>query len=125
MLSMSTPILVVDDSAMARKMLIKALPSSWDVEITQAVNGKEAVEAYRLGKGEVIFLDLQMPEMDGYQVLEQIRKEDFNTFVIVVSADVQPLAQQRVKEMGAIAFVKKPVNPEEIESILKSYGVVL
>lgn len=122
---MSTPILVVDDSAMARKMLIKALPSSWDVEITQAVNGKEAVEAYRLGKGEVIFLDLQMPEMDGYQVLEQIRKEDFNTFVIVVSADVQPLAQQRVKEMGAIAFVKKPVNPEEIESILKSYGVVL
>ncbi len=122
---MSTPILVVDDSAMARKMLIKALPSSWDVEITQAANGLEAVEAYRAGKAEVIFLDLQMPEMDGYQVLEQIRKEDFNTFIIVVSADVQSFAQERVKEMGAIAFVKKPVNPAEIEAILKKFGVFL
>lgn len=122
---MSTPILVVDDSAMARKMLIKALPSSWDVEITQAANGKEAVEAYRAGKAEVMFLDLQMPEMDGYQVLEQLRKEDFNTFIIVVSADIQPLAQQRVKEMGAISFIKKPVNAPEIEAVLKRYGIVL
>ncbi|MES2205255.1 MAG: response regulator [Pseudomonadota bacterium] len=122
---MSTPILVVDDSAMARKMLIKALPSSWDVEITQAANGLEAVDAYRAGKAEVMFLDLQMPEMDGYEVLEKVRQEDFNTFIIVVSADVQPLAQQRVKEMGAIAFVKKPVNPAEIEAILKKFGVFL
>ena len=60
---MSTPILVVDDSAMARKMLIKALPSSWNVEITQAENGLETVEAYRSGKAEVMFLDLQMPAM--------------------------------------------------------------
>jgi two-component system, chemotaxis family, chemotaxis protein CheY len=122
---MSTPVLVVDDSGMARKMLIKALPASWDIEITQAANGIEAVAAYRAGKAEIIFLDLQMPEMDGYEVLEQIRKEDFNAFVIVVSADVQPLAQQRVKEMGAMAFIKKPVNPEEIEAVLKKYGVVL
>lgn len=122
---MSTPILVVDDSAMARKMLIKALPASWDVEITQAANGKEAVAAYREGKAEVMFLDLQMPEMDGYEVLEQLRKEDFNTFIIVVSADIQPLAQQRVKEMGAIAFIKKPVTATEIEAVLKRYGIVL
>jgi two-component system, chemotaxis family, chemotaxis protein CheY len=122
---MSTPVLVVDDSAMARKMLIKALPSSWDIEITQAANGVEAVEAYRNGKAEVMFLDLQMPEMDGYQVLEQVRKEDFNTFIIVVSADVQPLAQERVKEMGAMAFIKKPVNPDEIEAVLKRFGITL
>jgi two-component system, chemotaxis family, chemotaxis protein CheY len=122
---MTTPILVVDDSAMARKMLIKALPTTWDVSIEQAANGIEALEKYRTGKAEVMFLDLQMPEMDGYTVLENLRKEDLNTFVIVVSADIQPMAQERVLSLGAIAFLKKPVNPQEIDAVLKQYGVVL
>ncbi|MBS1142570.1 MAG: chemotaxis protein [Proteobacteria bacterium] len=122
---MATPILVVDDSPMARKMLIKSLPSTWDVEITQAVNGKEALDAYRAGKADVMFLDLTMPVMDGYEVLENIQKEGLNSFVIVVSADIQPLAQERVKKLGAMAFIKKPVNPDLIESVLKQYGIAL
>ena len=122
---MPTPILVVDDSAMARKMLIKALPATWDVEITQAGNGVEAIEAYRAGKADVMFLDLTMPVMDGFQVLEALQKEDLNSFVIVVSADIQPVAQERVIKLGAIAFVKKPVNAEVMETVLKQYGVML
>lgn len=122
---MATPILVVDDSPMARKMLIKSLPSTWDVEITQAVNGKEALDAYRAGKADVMFLDLTMPVMDGYEVLENLQKEGLNSFVIVVSADIQPLAQERVKKLGAVAFIKKPVNPDLIESALKQYGIAL
>lgn len=110
---------------MARKMLIKALPPSWDVEITQASNGVEALEAYRAGKADVMFLDLTMPVMDGYQVLETLRKEDLNSFVIVVSADIQPLAQERVLGMGAIAFVKKPVTAEVMQEVLTKYGVTL
>ena len=122
---MSTPVLVCDDSAMARKMLIKALPAEWDIEITQAANGLEALAAYRAGKAEVMFLDLTMPEMDGFTVLETLRAEGLNTFVVVVSADIQPLAQERVLSLGAVAFVKKPVNPAEIQTILKQYGMVL
>jgi two-component system chemotaxis response regulator CheY len=121
---MSVPVLVVDDSAMARKMLIKALPPSWDVEISQAGNGVEAMDAYRAGKAAVMFLDLTMPVMDGYQVLEALQKEDLNSFVIVISADIQPIAQQRVKDLGAIAFVKKPVTSEVLEDVLKKYGVL-
>jgi two-component system, chemotaxis family, chemotaxis protein CheY len=122
---MPTPILVVDDSPMARKMLIKALPPSWDIEVSQASNGKEALEAYRAGKADVMFLDLTMPEMDGYQVLEAMQKEGLNSFVIVVTADIQPLAQERVLKLGAIAFVKKPVTAEVMDSVLKQYGVLL
>jgi len=109
---------------MARKMLIKALPPSWDVEISQAGNGVEAMEAYRAGKAAVMFLDLTMPVMDGYQVLEALQSEDLNSFVIVISADIQPIAQQRVKDLGAIAFVKKPVTSEVLEEVLKKYGVL-
>ncbi|MDQ5888683.1 MAG: hypothetical protein RL210_1011 [Pseudomonadota bacterium] len=122
---MPTPVLVCDDSAMARKMLIKSLPPEWDIEITQAANGLEALDAYRAGKAEIMFLDLTMPEMDGYGVLENLQKEGLNSFVVVVSADIQPIAQERVRQLGAIAFCKKPVNPNEIQEILKKYGIVL
>ena len=121
---MSLPILVVDDSAMARKMLIKSLPPEWDVEISQAENGVEAIAAYRAGKAAVMFLDLTMPVLDGFGVLEALRKEDLNSMVIVVSADIQPMAQERVLSMGAIAFVKKPVSSELISTVLKQYGVI-
>jgi len=94
------------------------------VEISQAGNGVEAMEAYRAGKAAVMFLDLTMPVMDGYQVLEALQKEDLNSFVIVISADIQPIAQQRVKDLGAIAFVKKPVTSEVLEEVLKKYGVL-
>lgn len=122
---MSLSVLVVDDSPMARKMLVKALPESWDVAITQASNGKEALAAYRAGKVDVMFLDLTMPEMDGYQVLEALRQEDLNCLVIVVSADIQPAAQERVRQLGAIAFLKKPVKADEVKAVLKEYGVLL
>jgi two-component system, chemotaxis family, chemotaxis protein CheY len=112
---MTTAVTVVDDSFLSRKMLIKALPSDWDVEITQASNGREALEACRAGKAHVMFLDLTMPDMDGYQVLEHLQKESLKTSVIVVSADIQPEAQQRVKQLGAIAFIEKSVKIDQIK----------
>ena len=122
---MAVSVLVVDDSLIARKMLIKALPPDWDIEITQAANGIEALAAYRAGHVDVMFLDLTMPDMDGYQVLETLRKEDLNCLVIVVSADVQEKAQERVLAMGAIAFIRKPITAEGLRDVLKQYGVVV
>lgn len=122
---MAVSVLVVNDSPIARKMLIKALPPDWDIEITQASNGIEALAAYRAGRVDVMFLDLTMPDMDGYQVLETLRKEDLNCLVIVVSADVQEKAQERVLAMGAIAFIRKPITAEGLRDVLKQYGVVV
>ncbi|QDQ24994.1 response regulator [Chitinimonas arctica] len=122
---MPVSILVVDDSPMARKMLIRALPPAWDVSIEQASNGIEAMDAYRKGKVDVMFLDLQMPEMDGFEVLDTLRHEDMNCLVIVVSADVQEEAQARARSMGAIAFVRKPVDADKIHKALKDYGIEL
>ncbi|PXW15468.1 response regulator [Paraburkholderia caballeronis] len=120
---MPLPIVIADDSLLARKVLTKALPPDWDVEISYASNGREALELYRAGRAAVLFLDLTMPELTGFQVLETIRREDLNAFVIVVSADVQPLAQERVRALGAVAFVAKPVTPEALLPILKEYGL--
>ena len=120
---MPLPIVIADDSLLARKVLTKALPPDWDVEVAYAVNGEEALALCRAGRAAVLFLDLTMPGLTGFQVLETIRREDLNAFVIVVSADVQPLAQERVRALGAVAFVAKPVTPEVLLPILKEYGL--
>ena len=121
---MGLPVLIVDDSAMARKMLARALPQDLDVELSQAANGLEALDAYHAGKAALMFLDLTMPVMDGFGVLETLRREQLECFVVVVSADIQPIAQQRVRDLGAIGFVQKPVTAEKLAPILREYGLL-
>ena len=120
---MPTQILICDDSRFACKQLARSLPQSWDASVSFAGNGEEGLEAIRAGKAELLFLDLNMPVMDGYQVLEAIRKEDLPSMVIVVSGDVQPEAHQRVMSMGALAFIEKPIDPELLQNILTRYGI--
>lgn len=120
---MTTRVLICDDSSFARKQMARALPSNWDIELHFANNGEEALVLLREGKGEILFLDLNMPVMDGYQTLEHIRKEDLPTMPIVVSGDIQTEAIDRVKRLGALEFIKKPVDGETIKTILHSYGI--
>lgn len=108
----------------ARKQAAKCLPEDWEVQIHFAKHGGEAIEAMKEGKGQLLLLDLNMPIMDGYQTLEEIIKNDLDTKVIVVSGDVQPEAHERVKAMGALDFIEKPVNPPKLKKILLNYGIL-
>ena len=67
------PLVICDDSNMARKQLVRSLPEGWGVAITQATNGEEALAALRQGLGQVMLLDLTMPILDGYGTLAAIR----------------------------------------------------
>jgi chemotaxis protein CheY-P-specific phosphatase CheC len=119
---MKKSIVVCDDSSLAQKMLIKSLPNDWNVDITLASNGQEALDAVRNGLAEYMFLDLNMPVMDGYQTLAAIQEEQLSSSVIVVSGDVQPEAYKRVMDLGAIAFIKKPINSVQVKELLKENG---
>ncbi|MFI8738594.1 response regulator [Ectopseudomonas toyotomiensis] len=112
------PLLVCDDSNMARKQLIRALPPEWPVSLSQANNGEEALALIRQGLGPVMLLDLTMPVLDGYQTLAALRAEGLSSKVIVVSGDVQEEAVRRVRELGALAFIKKPADPEVLRQTL-------
>ncbi|MFY1666682.1 response regulator [Pseudomonas sp. Pseu.R1] len=118
------PLLICDDSNMARKQLIRALPSNWGVSVTTATNGHEGLEAIRQGLGQVVLLDLTMPDMDGYQALAAIRAENLQAKVIVVSGDVQDEAVRRTRELGALAFLKKPADPLELQLTLQRLGLL-
>ncbi|MBX8520834.1 response regulator [Pseudomonas cichorii] len=118
------PLLICDDSNMARKQLLRALPEDWGVSVTMATNGLEGLGAVRSGLGEVVLLDLTMPVMDGYQALAAIRAENLEAKVIVVSGDVQDEAVRRVMELGALAFLKKPADPDELKQTLVRLGLM-
>ncbi|OUS06056.1 response regulator [Gammaproteobacteria bacterium 42_54_T18] len=121
---MSIPLLICDDSAMARKQVKRAIPDGWDVDITLATNGVEGIEAIRSGKGEMVFLDLTMPELDGYGVLEKVKAEGHKSIIIVISADIQPEARERVMGLGALDFVKKPIDGKKLTEVLNKYGLL-
>jgi len=122
---MTVSILIVDDSAVSRSIVIRCLPPGWDVAITQAGNGSEALAALGEKPHAVVLLDLNMPVMDGYQFLEAIHGSALAMpIVIVLSGDVQPKAQARVKQLGARAFVKKPVRPQSVLDALHECGVL-
>ncbi|MEE8056901.1 MAG: response regulator [Pseudomonadales bacterium] len=121
---MTIPLLICDDSNMARKQVARSLPSEWKVDITFAANGVEGLDAIRAGKGEIVFLDLTMPEMDGYDMLDAIRTEGLKCMIIVISADIQPEARERVIGAGALEFIRKPINGEKLSAVLQEYGLV-
>lgn len=121
---MAIPLLICDDSNMARKQVARSLPQGWDVDVTYASNGLEALKAIRQGKGEMVFLDLTMPEMDGFGVLETIREEQLKCVVIVISGDIQPVARERVIQLGALDFIKKPISQEKLVGTLEKFGLL-
>ncbi|KJU82178.1 response regulator receiver protein [Candidatus Magnetobacterium bavaricum] len=120
-------ILVVDDSKTARFMLKKELLSiitGKDVVFTDGASGKEALDMCLNNKYDVIFLDLTMPDMTGYNVLETLQKQGVKTNTIVVSADIQPGVEEKVKTLGAIGYCKKPFSRQVLVTLLEGNNLL-
>jgi len=121
---MAIPVTIADDSMLSRKTIRKALPPGWDIELTEASNGREALAAVEAGKADVLFLDLQMPELDGFEVLRRLHQHHAKTVVIVISADIQPEAQKLVAALGAFRFLQKPLQAAQLEQTLNELGLL-
>lgn len=110
---MKGKILVVDDSALARRNLRQILePAGY--EVVEAEEGLVALERYFLEKPDVVLLDLVMKGMYGLDVLKKLRELDPEARVLVVSADIQMSSHELVEEAGAKGFVNKPFDREQL-----------
>ncbi len=107
-------ILLVDDSPVARMMLKSCLPKAKEFSLAEAENGREAIEKYFDFGPELTFMDLTMPEMDGYTAIERIRERDPEARIVVMSADVQKRAVERVRNLGVLDVLKKPPRAEVV-----------
>lgn len=101
--------------------MARSLPSSLNADITFAVHGLNALEELAKNQFKLMFLDLTMPELDGYGTLEEMQRLGDTTPVVVVSGDIQPKAQQKVLDLGAKAFLQKPIDKEALKAILREH----
>jgi len=120
---MTFRVLICDDSSFARKQMAHALPTGLAGGLSFAGDGREALALLREEQPDLLLLDLNMPVMDGYQVLEQLHSEGDQVPVLVVSGDIQPEARQRVQALGAMGFIKKPTRPLDLLPYLQQLGI--
>ncbi|MDR6981447.1 chemotaxis protein CheY-P-specific phosphatase CheC/CheY-like chemotaxis protein [Rheinheimera pacifica] len=120
---MTTAVLICDDSNLARKQLARILPQEWQANLFFAGHGAEALDTLQQHRIDWFFLDLNMPVMDGYEVLAELKKRQLNVRVVVVSGDVQPEAFERVKSLGALDFIRKPVDAEKIRQLMQQHAI--
>lgn len=102
-------VLVVDDSALVRKLIGQVFAAEPDFAVQFARNGREALEAIKLAKPDVVTLDVQMPEMDGLTCLDRIMVEHPCPVVMVSSTTAEGAeATLEALRLGAVDFVAKP-----------------
>ena len=119
---MRNKILIVDDMDLNRQLLIQILQS--DYNIIEARDGEEAIEIVRKNPFDLsaILLDLIMPGMDGFQVLEKLREEKYldNIPVLIISGDSTPETETRCFELGISDFIGKPYHKNIVKQRLNN-----
>ena len=113
---MSQRVLVVEDSAVIRRLIEVCLrPASLDVIMRE--DGPSGLEAARTEAPDLLVLDIGLPEMDGWQVLDHLRSDDNAATnrlpVLVLTAHAEEESRRRADEGGADAFVTKPFQPND------------
>jgi two-component system, LytTR family, response regulator len=109
--------IVVDDEPLARERLLKLLRAEPDIEVVgEAADGQSAVELIRKEKPALVFLDVQMPELDGFEVLAELRDEERPAVVFVTAYDKFAL---KAFDFHAIDYLLKPFDKERFQTALR------
>jgi two-component system LytT family response regulator len=107
---------IVDDEPLARKRIRSLLAEAGDVEVVaECANGKEAIESLEASPPDLLFLDIQMPEIDGFDVLETIGVGRVPVVIFVTAYDKFAL---RAFEAHALDYLLKPFDDERFEAAL-------
>lgn len=107
-------ILMVDDSAVSRKVLRNILEKGGYEVIGEAVNGEEGYLKYKELKPDIVTMDITMPVMDGIESLSLIKRDNENTKVVMITASGQREKMVEALKRGAEEFILKPFEEDEI-----------
>jgi CheY-like chemotaxis protein len=117
--------LVIDDNRQTADTLCQML-SLLEIEARAAYGPRDALLSLRENPVDIIFLDINMPGLDGFEVLAFLRREpDLRELpVVVVTSDDQPETARRVRETGALKMMIKPATVEGLAKVLKQANLV-
>ena len=117
-------VLIADDSLIMRKMVAKTLRIS-DIDIDEfffAENGREALEQLGENRVDIVFAEINMPEMNGIEMIEEMRKKEplSSIPVVVISTERSRERIERLKAMGVKSYLCKPFIPEQFTRVAKN-----
>jgi len=116
---MGRPILIVDDDP----LITEALASLLDLkgfECSTAANGREAIDAISRQRPRLVFLDLQMPVLDGASVVKELRARGESVPIVLMSAALDLAA--RASELGVPAYLSKPFSDVDLLSVIERFA---
>jgi two-component system LytT family response regulator len=113
---MSIRVLVTDDEPIARRRIRRFLRAESNVEVIgEASNGREAIDAIRQHNPDLVFLDVQMPDVDGFGVVQALGAEQMPAVIFVTAYDEYAL---KAFEVNALDYLLKPIEPERLAGAL-------
>lgn len=118
-------ILVVDDEVHIRMLLeqtLEELEDDYGIELLTAENGEEGLDCIREKHPDLVFLDIMMPYMNGYEVCQAVREDQrlSDVKIILLTAKGQEADRKHGLELGAERYMTKPFDPDEILEVAKS-----
>jgi two-component system, cell cycle response regulator DivK len=119
---MNKKALIIEDNEQNMYMLSYLLRDS-GYDVIQSFNGFEGIELAEKNMPDVIFLDIQLPGIDGYQVASEIRKHEKlrGIPIIAVTSYAMPGDEEKALESGATGYVEKPIDPETFMTQIEKY----
>ena len=117
-------VLIVDDEPFIRRLVSTTLEDVASFELLEAENGREALEVAEREHPQIVFLDIDMPEVDGYEACRRLRADPGTaaaTIVMLTAAAGEEAARQ-AEEAGADLFLTKPFSPLEILRLVHELG---
>jgi signal transduction histidine kinase/CheY-like chemotaxis protein/HPt (histidine-containing phosphotransfer) domain-containing protein len=117
----NTCVLLVEDNEI-NQTLIKHLFKNWQLDFEVAENGKEAIEKLRTKKYDLILMDIQMPEMDGYTASAVIRNElKLDTAIIAITAHAMAGEREKCIGYGMNEYIQKPIREKELYDLIEKF----
>lgn len=114
---MRATVLVVDDEQFIRQLLVRSIKREGYL-VSEACDGREALEVLRESNVDIVISDIKMPNMDGWQLLEEIKKDYPDVSVILITAYAGDHTPEHAIEAGADYFITKPFKNVEIARTL-------
>jgi len=117
---MSQAILVVDDSPSVRQLMGFSLTSA-NYRVVEAANGQEALELFDKEDVSMVITDLNMPKMDGLQLIRELRSGRASRFlpIVLLTSESEQDNRHRSKEAGASAWLNKPFKPNQLLQMVR------
>jgi len=117
-----TRVLVVDDSSTMRNIVRKILSAShFTLDIHEATEGISALAQVRSRQFGIVFLDYNMPGLNGIETMSEIKRENPNVAVVLMTSTIDNAISDRAHKAGALAYLKKPFYPADIDRVLERF----